>query len=401
MESVWETKILCKFAKPNVSVEQIPAMFLKRLIIKDFKNISEADLIFSDGLNCICGDNGEGKTNLLDAIWHLSMTKSFLLLTDRYTCRKGTGQTVLNGTYADGAEEHKVAFSLSSGGEKSLRKDGKNYNRLSDHIGEIPVVVISPSDTSLVTESGEERRRFLNIMLSQADRSYLQAVQNYNRCLSQRNKVLRQMSENQKNGLGNGGIDMLLEAISIQLDITASTIYQARKSACRQLSEKVSEYYRMISTDREEVSMTYVSDLEKGEMSELLNASLERDKILLYTSVGIQRDDIRLLMNGLPMKQCASQGQQKSFVTALKMSQYSIMRERYGMPPILLLDDIFDRLDSKRVECLLKMVSGPDFGQIFITDTDRERLSVLASDAPLFSVKNGAISNVSSSENDL
>ncbi len=375
-------------------------MFLKRLIIKDFKNIPEADLVFSDGMNCIYGDNGEGKTNLLDAIWYLSMTKSFLTASDRYTCRKGSGQTVLNGTYSYDSEEHKLAFSLSAGGEKSVRKDGKNYNRLSDHIGEIPIVVISPSDTSLVTESGEERRRFLNMMLSQTDSSYLQAVQNYNRCLSQRNRVLRQMSENRKNGQGNSGMDMLLEAISIQLDISGSVIYQARKTVCWQLSDKVSEYYRMVSGGRENVTMTYVSDLEKGEMSELLSASLERDKILLYTSVGIQRDEIRMTMDGLPMKQCASQGQQKSFVVALKMAQYSIMRERYGMPPILLLDDIFDKLDSKRVECLLSMVTASDFGQIFITDTDRKRLSVLAPGAPLFSVKNGEISNVSSQEND-
>jgi len=176
-------------------------MYLKRLIVKSFKNISEADLVFSQGLNCICGDNGEGKTNLLDAVWYLSMTKSFLLSTDRYTCQQGADMAILNGTYSGPDEElHQIAFSLTGKCEKVIKRDGKSYPRLSDHIGTIPIVVISPADISLVNDSGEERRRFLNVMLSQTDRSYLQAVQNYNRCLQQRNKVLHQMAENSRGG---------------------------------------------------------------------------------------------------------------------------------------------------------------------------------------------------------
>lgn len=366
-------------------------MFLRRLIIKDFKNIADADLTFSPGLNCICGDNGEGKTNLLDAVWYLSMTKSFLLATDRFVCRQGTERTILNGTYCGEAGEHQIAFSLEARGEKVIRKDGKNYTRLSDHIGSIPIVVISPADTSLVNDSGEERRRFLNMMLSQTDRAYLQAVQNYNRCLQQRNKVLHQMADNFRNGAGNGGLDLLLDTLSAQMADPADVIYKTRRKACETISEMAAELYGSISGGKETVSMTYLSDLDKGGMSDLLAASAGRDKILQYTSVGIQRDDIHFGMDGRPMKQCASQGQQKSFLVALKMAQYSLMRDRYGDPPILLLDDIFDKLDSGRVESLLKMVSSSGFGQIFITDTDRGRLAGIAPEASFYSVKGGEI----------
>lgn len=367
-------------------------MYLKRLIVKDFKNIADADLTFSEGLNCICGDNGEGKTNLLDAVWYLSMTKSFLQPTDRFTCRQGTEQTILNGTYLEeNGEGHQFAFSLTAKGEKVMRKDGKNYTRLADHIGAAPVVVISPADTSLINDSGEERRRFLNMMLSQTDREYLHAVQNYNRCLQQRNKVLHQMADNIRNGNGNAGLDILFETLSEQLAGPAAVIYAKRKETSEILSGLASRLCGIISGEKESVSMTYVSDLDKAGMAELLAASEQKDRILQYTSSGVHRDDIRFEMDGRPMKQCASQGQQKSFLVSLKMAQYSIMRERYGAPPILLLDDIFDKLDSGRVESLLRMVSSPDFGQIFITDTERGRLAGIAPEASFFSVTGGNI----------
>lgn len=367
-------------------------MYLKRLIVKDFKNIADADLTFSDGLNCVCGDNGEGKTNLLDAVWHLSMTKSLLLPTDRFTPRQGTGQAILNGTYiSDGGEQHQIAFSLSVKGDKVLKRDGKTYTRLSDHIGTVPVVAISPADTSIISDSGEERRRFLNIMLSQTDRSYLHALQSYNRCLQQRNRVLHQMAENTKNGSGNGGLDLLLETLSAQMAAPAAEIHKARKDACGRISEMASALYGVISGEKETVVMTYVSDLDRTGMSELLTVSEQKDRILQYTSTGVHRDDIRFEMDGRPMKQCASQGQQKSFLVAVKMAQYSLMRERYGTPPILLLDDIFDKLDSGRVKSLLKMVSSSGFGQIFITDTEWERLAGITPEASFFSVKGGVI----------
>lgn len=378
-------------------------MYLQKLIIKDFKNIASASLTFSPKINCICGDNGEGKTNLLDAVWYLSMARSFVLQNDRFVCREGAPQAVLHGTYiAEGNTEENIAVSLSPKGEKVLRRNGKTYPRISEHIGLIPAVVISPADSSLINESGEERRRFLNMGLSQTDRQYLKSLQNYNRALQQRNTVLRQMGESARTGECAPGLEMLLDTLSARMEPEAAYIYGKRKEACGRLSALASDFYGTISGGREKVSMRYVSDLDKGTMASLMEASREKDRALQYTSTGIQRDDIVFVMDGRPMKQCASQGQQKSFLISLKMAQYLLARETYGRPPILLLDDIFDKLDIRRVEYLINLVSSSDFGQIFITDSNKVRLGGIVNritpDGRFFTVNSGVFTGEQGAE---
>lgn len=364
-------------------------MYIKRLILSNFKNIASADLAFSPKINCIYGDNGEGKTNLLDAVHYLSMTKSFLQSSDRFTYSYGTSEAALCGLYQKGEYEDKIAISVRSSGEKVVKKNDKAYTRISEHIGCIPVVVISPSDTSLIHDSGEERRRFMNVVLSQTDPQYLRSIQSYNRVLQQRNKLLKGDVAPSK---------ILLEAFSLQLNRDADYIYTKRGELADELNVLAAEFYDKLSDGKESVSLEYTSDLKKGGMSELLDASYQRDVILKYTSVGVQRDDYEFLMNGYPIKKCSSQGQQKTFLISLKLAQLSMMRKRYGFSPILLLDDVFDKLDMRRVELLINMVSQEGFGQLFVTDSNKVRVSDLVrkldSESRFYTVKKGEFEEI-------
>lgn len=364
-------------------------MYIKRLILSNFKNIASADLTFSDRINCICGDNGEGKTNLLDAIHYLSMTKSFLQSSDRFTYSYGASEATLCGVYEKDGYEDKIAISVRNTGEKLVKKNDKNYPRISEHIGYIPIVVISPSDTSLIHDSGEERRRFMNVVLSQTDPQYLRAMQSYNRVLAQRNKLLKSDVAPSK---------ILLEAFSAQLQRDGDFIFRKRGELARELEGMTTRFYSMLSDGKESVSLEYSSDLKKGTMGELLDASYQRDVILKYTSVGIQRDDYDFNMNGYPIKKCSSQGQQKTFLIALKLAQLTMMRQRYGFSPILLLDDVFDKLDMRRVEQLINMVSKEGFGQLFVTDSNKVRVSDLVrkldSESKFFTVTKGVFSEI-------
>lgn len=340
-------------------------MFLRRIIIRDFKNIRSADISFSPKINCICGNNGEGKTSLLDAVYYLSMTKSFLSVSDRYTYTYGQDGAVIHGTYSDveGAEED-IAVSVRADGAKTIKRNGKTYKRLSEHIGRIPVVMTAPSDISLIHDSGEERRRFLNMMISQIDREYLRCAVLYNSLLKQRNAALKQ--ENTP--------DLLLETISGRMCAPASYIHAKRREAVSMLSARTGEFYNLICGGRESVEIGYRSDLDKTDAAGLFSSSLGKDRAAGYTTSGIHRDDLLLSMDGYPMRRCASQGQQKSFLIALKMAQYQVMSQSFGRRPVLLFDDLFDKLDAGRVAALIRMVVEGDFGQIFITDTDEERL---------------------------
>jgi len=337
---------------------------LEKLVVQDFRNIALGELHFSPNINCICGNNGEGKTNLMDAIYYLSMTKSAFATTDRYNFRYGSDSFALAGTYRmDNGSESLFTMKVNSGGEKKLRRDDKPYKRISAHIGELPVVMVSPSDISLVSDSGEERRRFTNSVLSQMDAKYLEDMQQYNRLLVLRNKALKDNCD-----------DSLLEVFDQKMDAPASRIFALRKKFIEDLSPVVARYYTLLSGGREEVSVNYSSDLEKDGLAALLSSGREKDRIFKYTGSGIQRDDLTFLMDGHPIRRCGSQGQQKSFLVALKFAQYELMKNSYGFSPTLLLDDVFDKLDYKRISNLLAMVSGNDFGQIFITDTNRSRL---------------------------
>ena len=338
---------------------------LKKIVVRDFRNIEFQELAFSPNVNCISGNNGEGKTNLLDAIYYLSMTKSAFPAPDKYNFRYGTDGFTIGGTYGmENGLESRFSIQVKEG-EKKLVRDDKPYGRLGEHIGVLPVVMVSPGDTALVSESGEERRRLSNAVLSQMDAEYLAAVQGYTRLLQQRNKVLKEM--------GTDG--SLLDVLDERMSPLAARIYASRRRFAQDLQPVVAEYYRLISGGGESVAIEYKSDLEKASLTELFAAHRERDLILRYTSSGVQRDDFLFTMDGHPIRRAGSQGQQKSFLVALKFAQYEIMKRSYGFAPMLLLDDVFDKLDLGRISNLISMVAGADFGQIFITDTDRARLS--------------------------
>ena len=339
---------------------------LEKITGADFRNIRLQELEFSPNLNCISGNNGEGKTNLLDAIYYLSMTKSAFSSTDRYNFRYGTSSFSICGTYLmPNSLESRFSIQVDLTGEKKVRRDDKPYGKVSSHIGVLPVVMVSPEDISLISESGEERRRFVNSVLSQMDREYLASLQQYNRLLQQRNRMLKELQTDRD----------LLSVFDSRLQAYAEPVYEARKKFTDDIRPVISEYYRMLSGGSEQVDVCYRSDLEKGALADLLASSYEKDRILKYTSAGIQRDDFEFSMNGWPIRKCGSQGQQKSFLVSLKFAQYEIMKRCCGFAPLLLLDDVFDKLDMNRISNLLSMVSGSDFGQIFITDSNKVRMA--------------------------
>lgn len=339
---------------------------LEKITVADFRNIRLQELEFSPNLNCISGNNGEGKTNLLDAIYYLSMTKSAFSSTDRYNFRYGTSSFSICGTYLmPNSLESRFSIQVDLTGEKKVRRDDKPYGKVSSHIGVLPVVMVSPEDISLISESGEERRKFVNSVLSQMDREYLASLQQYNRLLQQRNRMLKELQTDRD----------LLSVFDSRLQAYAEPVYEARKKFTDDIRPVISEYYRMLSGGSEQVDVCYRSDLEKGALADLLASSYEKDRILKYTSAGIQRDDFEFSMNGWPIRKCGSQGQQKSFLVSLKFAQYEIMKRCCGFAPLLLLDDVFDKLDMNRISNLLSMVSGSDFGQIFITDSNKVRMA--------------------------
>lgn len=362
---------------------------LEKIVISDFRNIELQELAFSPNINCISGNNGEGKTNLLDAIYYLSMTKSAFASSDRFTFRHGSDELSLSGTYRmENGLSSRFALKMSAKGEKKLWRDDKPYPKVSEHIGILPVVMVSPSDISLVSESGDERRRFINAVLSQMDHEYMSSLQQYNRLLLQRNKMLKEITPDRS----------LLEVIDMRMAMLAEPIYKARAKFVEDLRPVVNAYYRELSGGVEQVDITYESDMAKGPLDQLMAAAFERDKALRYTTCGIQRDDFVFTMNGWPIRRHGSQGQQKSFLVSLKFSQYELMKKSYGFAPLLLLDDVFDKLDMGRISNLLQMVTGEDFGQIFITDSNKVRMAgivdALTSDRAYFETVGGTFTRI-------
>lgn len=337
-----------------------------KLVVQDYRNIALAELEFSANINCISGGNGEGKTNLLDAIWYLSMTKSAFRTSEKDNFRYGADSFSISGTYLmQNQLRSRFSIKVASKGEKRLRRDDKPYQRISEHIGELPVVMVSPDDISLVSDSGEDRRRFLNMVLSQMDKTYLSDVQQYNRLLSQRNAALKTDSPD----------IYFLEVMDGRMESYASRIFEKRKAFIEELSGVVQRYYESLSGGREAVGISYKSDMEKGGLADVLASVRNKDMALGYTSAGPQRDDLIFSMDGHSIRRCGSQGQQKSFLVSLKFAQYELMKNCFGVPPMLLLDDVFDKLDMDRTSALLAMVAGNDFGQIFITDSNKVRLA--------------------------
>lgn len=362
---------------------------LEKITVSNFRNIEFQELEFASNINCISGSNGEGKTNLLDAIYYLSMTKSAFAASDSYIYRHGTDTFSVCGSYRmHNGILSRFAISVCASGEKKLRKDEKTYSRISAHIGNLPIVMVSPSDISLVSESGEERRRFANSVLSQMESTYLNAAQQYNRLLLQRNRLLKDRSPDRG----------LLSVFNMKMAAHADTVYNARRKFAEQMKPAVSEFYSSLSGGSESVDIEYRSDLDKGSLEDVLESCADRDIALGYTSAGIQRDDFMFTMDGHPIRRCGSQGQQKSFIVSLKFAQYEIMKNDYGFAPVLLLDDVFDKLDMSRISNLLEMVSSNDFGQIFITDSNKVRLSGivdrLTSDRAYFETSGGRFTRI-------
>lgn len=360
-------------------------MYLKKLVLINFKNIAQAEITLSERLNCFVGDNGAGKTNVLDAVYYLSMSKSALSMTDGQSVRHGEDFFVVEGTYAgDSGSKDTVNCSFLRRSGKVLKLNGKEYDRMADHVGRFPVVMVSPQDSVLITDAAEERRRYLNAFLSQLDRDYLASLMRYNAVLAERNRFLKSSSDEQ-----------MLQIYDMQLADHAARIYERRRDIIERMRPLVAEFYRQLSGDREQVEIEYRSELASASMGELLLASRERDIVNGFTTSGVHRDDMSLRIGGYPLRKYGSQGQQKSFLMSLKLAQYRILAEVCGERPLLLLDDLFDKLDTSRVENLLTLVAGDDFGQIFITDCNRSRLETILSRAgekyALFMVEGGDI----------
>ena len=337
---------------------------LDKIVACNWRNITLQELEFSPNLNCLCGGNGEGKTNLLDAVYYLSMTKSAFGSSDKYNFARGSQSFELSGTYTmHEGRTSRFGIKAAAGEEKKVTHDGKPYSRVSEHIGVLPIVMVSPGDSTLVSDSSEERRRFSNAVLSQIDREFLSDMQRYAKLLQTRNVILKGDAD-----------DSIIDTIDTRLSEWGSRIYRKRLDFTKAIEPRVAKFYEMLSGGREAVGIRYRSDMEDGSLYDLLRKNLTKDKMLGFTSCGVQRDDLIFTMDGDPIRKVGSQGQQKSFLISLKFAQYEIMKERYGFAPMLLLDDLFDKLDFDRTRNLLEMVASSDFGQIFITDTDKSRL---------------------------
>ena len=343
-------------------------MHLKKLSLLNFKNYREAGIDFDEGVNAFVGGNGEGKTNLLDAIHYLSLCKSYFNAIDGQNIKQHEDFFILQGVFnLDGIDEN-ISCGLKRGQKKTFKRNQKEYNRLSEHIGLLPVVMISPTDTNLITDGSEERRKFPDSIISQFDRNFLEDLISYSRALMQRNTYLKRAAQSRSFDLD------ALEIWNEQLTNSGVRIHASRQRFIKDLIPIFRYYYNFIAGEKESVDIRYESHLNDGDFKSLLAESTDRDRILQYTSVGPHKDDLIFIINGFPVKRYASQGQQKSFLIALKLAHFNFVSKQKGIKPILLLDDIFDKLDDDRVGKLMELVSRDNFGQIFITDTHPERL---------------------------
>ncbi len=364
-------------------------MHLKNLSVVNFKNYREVNLGFSAGINCFVGHNGAGKTNLLDAIYYLSFCKSYFNSFDNQNILHDEDMFVIQGIFDKEGQNEEIYCAQKRNDRKQFKRNKKDYSRLSEHIGLLPVVLVSPTDIELVIEGSEVRRKFVDSILSQIDSTYLNDLIEYNKALLQRNAMLKQFFESHS-------WDNTL--ISIWNDIMiakGSEIFKKREAFTKEFSELFKSIYAEISGSREEVGLEYSSQLLEGDYADLLNKALGKDKAVLYSTTGIHKDEWLFTKENYPLKKFASQGQQKSFIIALKLAQFLYLKKQYKSPPIMLLDDIFDKLDEERVSYLIDMVTGPDFEQVFITDTSHTRMHKLLEkkkkDFRIFTISEGAL----------
>ena len=359
-------------------------MILEKLSLINYKNIASASLELSPKINCFIGHNGAGKTNVLDAIYYLSFCHSANNPVDSQVIRHGEEFLMIEGMYAP---KLTITCGLKRGQKKHFKKDKKEYKRLSEHIGLIPVVTVSPSDTLLIEGGSEERRRLMDLVISQYDRSYIEALNRYNKALQQRNTMLKAEEE------PDAEVMSLWEE---QMASTGEEIYRKRDSFVREMVPVFQHYYERISGNKEQVSLNYVSHCQRGPLLEVIQRDRLKDRAVGYSLHGIHRDDLEFTLAGHQMKREGSQGQNKTFVVSLKLAQFEFLkRTNTQTTPLLLLDDIFDKLDAQRVEQIVNLVAGDDFGQIFITDTNRDHLDQILSasshDYKIFYVEDGEI----------
>lgn len=368
-------------------------MHIADISIVNFKNLSEVQAGFSPQLNCFIGQNGAGKTNMLDAIYYLSFCKSFFNATDQLNIQHDESYFMLTGNYTRSESDETISCGLKKGQKKQFKRNTKVYKKLQEHIGLLPLVMITPSDVNLILGGSDERRKFMDGVISQYNQQYLDDLLRYNRALLQRNNLLKQFHTDRY-------FDQELLAIwDDQLVEYGSRIHAERVEFVKKLIPVFQRYYSFISGGNEVVSLEHHSDLYDADLGECLKLAQAKDRIVQHTSVGIHRDDLLLKLGDHPIKKLGSQGQKKTFLVALKLAQFEFIKEISGLKPILLLDDIFDKLDQQRVEQIVATVSGEQFGQIFITDTNREHLDTIVkkmdTDFRIFNVEQGKVEQVS------
>ncbi len=368
-------------------------MILKHLSVINYKNLEQVDITLSPKINCFIGNNGMGKTNLLDAVYYLSFCKSYTNPVDSQIINHHADVCMLQGKYVfDGQPDEEIYCGLKRRQKKQFKRNKKEYEKLSDHIGFIPLVMISPADIGLIEGVSEERRKFMDIAVSQFDKEYLYSLLRYNKALQQRNALLKMEREE---------IDSaLLDVWEQQMVENGQFIFEKREAFIGEFTPIFEKFYALISRSKELVSFEYVSQLSGSNFAESLRANRSRDMAIGHTTTGIHRDELEMLLDGYPIKKVGSQGQNKTYFVALKLAQFDYLLKRGSQTPILLLDDIFDRLDANRVEEIVKLVSGEEFGQIFISDTNRESLDkilqLLHNSYHIYSVKNGEITQLNS-----
>lgn len=363
-------------------------MILKKISVLNYKNIAQAELLFSPKMNCFIGHNGEGKTNLLDAVHFLSFCKSATNSVDSQNIRHGEDFFMLQGEYEhETGEREEVYCGLKRKQKKRFKRNKKEYQRLSEHIGLVPLVSVSPADADLISGGSEERRRFMDMVIVQYDHEYLEALVRYNKALQQRNVLLKQEEEPDE------------ELMCLWEDMMAregNIIFEKRRAYVEEFIPVFQEFYGWISQGKEKVGLQYVSHGQRGDLLEVIRRDRAKDRIMGYSLHGIHKDELEMTLGDFPIKREGSQGQNKTYLIALKLAQFDFLRRTGSRTaPLLLLDDIFDKLDAERVEQIVRLVSGERFGQIFVTDTNREHLDRILEktdkDYKLFYVENGEI----------
>jgi DNA replication and repair protein RecF len=363
-------------------------MYLKNLSIINFRNHGQAELEFSEKVNCITGKNGAGKTNILEAIHYLSLTKSSNNPIDSQQINYEQNFFVVEGSFVKDEEEIAIFCGVKKNAKKQFKRNKVSYKKLAEHVGKFPLVLISPYDSNIILDGSEDRRKFLDGVLSQVDYNYLENLMAYNKVLKNRNALLKNKNPDKD----------VLQIFDDQLVELGKLIFKRRTSFMEEFLPVFSEVYKVLSAENEEVSLEYSSQLIESDFASLLSKSLQKDLILERTTVGVHKDDLLFTIAEHPLKKFASQGQQKTYLHALKLAEFQYLKKHCNKTPLLLLDDVFDKLDNHRVSALMKLVSGEEFGQIFVTDTDRKKLTEVFKSIDekmkLFEVEQGEVKEV-------